>query len=368
GEKASGAAKTKVTSFGQEVSLLARTVNEATGADIPIPLFAQPDREPGAAPGQVYDMIQAALETTEAENTTFTKLAKPVVAELGYPALFEAAAAAEDAPAFDASIPAVTTVRAGTADVPDQVLKTVSADSQSATGQVVNSQELAAAPTGATSNSGAAVKSAEEEKAVSTGKTETSPAGTAVDTEAAKTGGKGAGGVVENTAPNNAPQYNPVSPMSSSSDNLKTVKLADMRDALVQEIERAYRQQKSDTWTQVDLKLEPEHLGKLTIKLFFNGGELNAHFYAGNDYVKDVLESSIQQLRQTLDQQDLKLNQAFVFVGDDGRSGTGQSESGGRQPAHYPRSYGGLTYGEIVAEAAAYEPGGNSYKIVNYLI
>ncbi len=363
GVKASGAAKATVTSTGLDVFHSVGTVKQPATVNVTdsAPLFAHAIREPAAALDQVYNAVPAAKGTTGSENTTFARLEKPVMAQLGDPAVYEAALAVGDSPVFEAGSPAATTARTETsAAATDQVLKAVLPGSPPAAGQVMTGQEPAATPAVETRTSGEAVKSAGKEKppAVST----------AADTEAAITGGKGTGGAVENTTPNNASQYDSVSFMSNSVDNQRTVKLADMRDTLVQEIKRAYYQQKSEPLTQVDLKLEPEHLGKLTIKLFFNGGELNAHFYAGNDYVKDVLEGSIQQLRQTLDQQDLKLNQAFVFVGDDGRSGAGQSESGGRQPARYSGAYSGHTYGDIAAEPAVYEPSGHSYKMVNYLI
>jgi flagellar hook-length control protein FliK len=362
GIKASRAVKATVTSTGLDVSQPAGTVKQAAMVDVTdsAPLFAQAVREPAAALDQVYNAVPAAKETTVPENTTFTRLGKPVVAQLE-PVVIEATPAVGDVPVFETGSPAATTARAETAAAAtDQVFKAVLPGSPPAAGQVMTVQETAATPAVETRTSGEAVRSA--------GKEETPAVSAAADTEAAITGAKGAGGTAENTTPNNVYQYDSVSSMSNSVDNQRTVKLADMRDTLVQEIKRAYYQQKSEPLTQIDLKLEPEHLGKLTIKLFFNGGELNAHFYAGNDYVKDVLEGSIQQLRQTLDQQDLKLNQAFVFVGDDGRSGTGQSESGGRQPARYSRAYGGHTYGDIAAVPAVCEPSGHSYKMVNYLI
>ncbi len=365
GVKITGSAPKTLTTTGQEVALPAGTAKPDVDVPESAPVYAKAVRETAFAPGQGYNAGTAAQVTTLPEYTSFARLGKPVMAQRKDPTVFEAAPAVGTTPAFDDGSRSLTTTRAETAAAaPDQVLKAVPPDSPKAAGRVVAGQEPATIPAGEARTSGEAVKSTVKEGVVFTAKVENP----AADTEAVITGGKGAGGAVENTTPNNVSQYDSVSSMSNYVDNQKTVKLADMRDTLVQEIKRAYYQQKSEPLTQVDLKLEPEHLGKLTIKLFFNGGELNAHFYAGNDYVKDVLEGSIQQLRQTLDQQDLKLNQAFVFVGDDGRNGTGQSESGGRQPARYSGAYSGHTYGDIAPEPAVYEPSGHSYKKVNYLI
>lgn len=116
------------------------------------------------------------------------------------------------------------------------------------------------------------------------------------------------------------------SPVQTPGDLPKGVELPDLKERLVQEIRYMYANRKGEPQTRVQLKLEPEHLGQLTIRLFFSRGELSAHFYTGSSYVKDILEGSIQHLREALGQQDLRLNEALVFAGGDGRGGMG----------HYP--------------------------------
>ncbi|OPX89720.1 MAG: Flagellar hook-length control protein FliK [Pelotomaculum sp. PtaB.Bin104] len=120
--------------------------------------------------------------------------------------------------------------------------------------------------------------------------------------------GLGTGNTTDNSA-----QF----PAQVSTDNLKGVPLSSLRDRVLQEIRHVYNNTgNGDRQTQVQLKLEPEQLGQLTIRLYFHKGELNAHFYTANNSVKEVLEGSLQQLRTSLGQQDLKLNEAFVFVGN----------------------------------------------------
>ncbi|OPY57455.1 MAG: Flagellar hook-length control protein FliK [Pelotomaculum sp. PtaU1.Bin035] len=149
------------------------------------------------------------------------------------------------------------------------------------------------------------------------------------NTEAVRTGdGTKANRPVENTAQSNSIQSNSVPFTPTSAESQKGVALPDLKDRLVQEIKNVYYSHKGEPQTRVQLKLEPEQLGKLTIKLYFHRGELSAHFYTGNDAVKEVLEGSLQQLRDSLSQQDLKLNDAFVFVGDGGRGGTGHYDEG----------------------------------------
>ncbi|MDF9409305.1 flagellar hook-length control protein FliK [Pelotomaculum isophthalicicum JI] len=120
--------------------------------------------------------------------------------------------------------------------------------------------------------------------------------------------GLGTGNTTDNSA-----QF----PAQVATDSLKGVPLSNLRDRVLQEIRHVYNNIGNDNrQTQVQLKLEPEQLGQLTIKLYFHKGELNAHFYTANNSVKEVLEGSLQQLRTSLGQQDLKLNEAFVFVGN----------------------------------------------------
>lgn len=272
----------------------------------------------------------------------------------GDPAVFAAAPAAGASPAFgdDTMAAAPNPVKPGTAAVAQEaLLKAVPADNPAATGR-----GSAALPEGETRAGGGAAGPAGKESLGS---------GAAGEVEAAKTGDKGAGGSVEKAF---ATQFDAITAKANSMENLKTVNIPDLKESLIQEIERFYNNRKAEPMTRVDLKLEPEHLGQLTIKLFFSKGELNAHFYTGNGYVKEILEGSMQQLRESLNQQDLKLNQAFVFVGGEGRGEPGQSESNGERAAPFPGIRHSPPYRGATVEQAGAEVSGGSRKLVNYLI
>jgi len=136
-------------------------------------------------------------------------------------------------------------------------------------------------------------------------------------------------GLGTSNATENSAQF----PAQVSGESLKGVTLAGLKDRVLQEIRRVYNAREGEQQTRVQLKLEPEQLGQLTIKLYFHKGELNAHFYTENNNVKEVLEGSLQQLRDSLGRQDLKLNEAFVFVGDGSRDNSsfyyeGKNQSG----------------------------------------
>jgi hypothetical protein len=131
--------------------------------------------------------------------------------------------------------------------------------------------------------------------------------------------GQNTSGVQETALPgihNPRPETVPLS--AGAPDGAKGTSLPELKGRLLQEV-RNFINHKDGTQTQVQLKLEPEKLGHLTIRLYFQQGELNAHFYTGNEQVKEMLEGSLQQLKSSLNQLDLNLNQALVFVNNGGR-------------------------------------------------
>jgi len=117
----------------------------------------------------------------------------------------------------------------------------------------------------------------------------------------------------------------------------------------------------------LQLKLRPSHLGDLTIKIYLEkGGELKAHFYTDNSAVRDIIEATLNQLKDTLAAQRLLLQEAAVFLGDGsgnfGRDGWMSRcfEAGTRLPG--PGN-------QVVEDAAA--PAESSFlsnSLVNYLI
>lgn len=172
-----------------------------------------------------------------------------------------------------------------------------------------------------------------------------------------------------NATQSNPAQFDQIPSVQSTGDVSKGVGLPDLKDRLVQEIKHFFTTYKGEPQTQVQLKLEPENLGQLTIKLYFNKGELNAHFYTGNSFVKDALEGSIQQLRDTLGQQDMRLNEALVFTGGDGSGGAGRyfGERNGREASAYG-GYNHRTYGNAQIEPVEFVSTETEPSRVNYLI
>lgn len=80
---------------------------------------------------------------------------------------------------------------------------------------------------------------------------------------------------------------------------------------IIDEINVAYRANKNT----INIKLEPEALGKLTVKIHSESGIVNASFIVENERAKRVLEEQIQQLKDTLVQQGVNISDINVQVG-----------------------------------------------------
>ena len=68
--------------------------------------------------------------------------------------------------------------------------------------------------------------------------------------------------------------------------------------------------------TEMVIKLNPEHLGELTLKVSVSqSGSVNASFHSENAQVRTVIENSLVQLRQELNNQGLKVDSVEVYAG-----------------------------------------------------
>lgn len=71
--------------------------------------------------------------------------------------------------------------------------------------------------------------------------------------------------------------------------------------------------------TQMVIKLNPEHLGELTLKVSVTAnGSVNASFHSDNAAVRTIIENSLVQLKQELNEQGLKVDSVDVYAALDG--------------------------------------------------
>lgn len=85
---------------------------------------------------------------------------------------------------------------------------------------------------------------------------------------------------------------------------------------------------KSTEDTQMVIKLKPEHLGELTLKVSVTAnGSVNASFHSDNAQVRAAIESSMVQLRQELQAQGIRVDHVDVYAGlGDGSLGSSQQQ------------------------------------------
>ncbi|MEA1961755.1 MAG: flagellar hook-length control protein FliK [Bacillota bacterium] len=81
-------------------------------------------------------------------------------------------------------------------------------------------------------------------------------------------------------------------------------------DQIVKKIELFSR----DNNTEMKIQLKPEHLGKMTIKVVVEEGVVTAKFFTENHQVKHLLEANLNQLKQTLEANGLKVEKTEVNV------------------------------------------------------
>jgi len=86
----------------------------------------------------------------------------------------------------------------------------------------------------------------------------------------------------------------------------------------IMEMVRAMVVQQSPGETTFKIKLQPERLGEVTVKLTWSKGELAAQFVTASGLAKEALESSLPQLKEILAQQNIRLSEAAVFMGQQG--------------------------------------------------
>ncbi|MBE8955612.1 MAG: flagellar hook-length control protein FliK [Quinella sp. 2Q5] len=68
--------------------------------------------------------------------------------------------------------------------------------------------------------------------------------------------------------------------------------------------------------TEMVIKLNPEHLGELTLRISVSAnGAVNASFHSDNAQVRTIIENSLVQLRQELSNAGLKVDNVDVYAG-----------------------------------------------------
>lgn len=83
--------------------------------------------------------------------------------------------------------------------------------------------------------------------------------------------------------------------------------------------------------TSMEIQLNPENLGKVNLSVVSKNGQLTAHFTTETQAAKEALESQLQTLKETLNNQGLKVESVEVNVSNFTFSQSNQPESGTKE-------------------------------------
>lgn len=80
------------------------------------------------------------------------------------------------------------------------------------------------------------------------------------------------------------------------------------------------------------IRLKPEHLGELVLKVSVAGGAVSTAFHSDNAEVRAIIENSLVQLKQEMQAQGLKVDNVGVYAGlgeflSGGQSGQAQQQN-----------------------------------------
>lgn len=95
----------------------------------------------------------------------------------------------------------------------------------------------------------------------------------------------------------------------------QTVQKADVIHQIVKKAELVIREERPE----MRMQLEPENLGKLTLKVAVEKGLITAKFIAESHEVKQIIESNFSQLRDMLQEKGIEVESFSVSVGQEGK-------------------------------------------------
>ncbi|MDE7422820.1 MAG: flagellar hook-length control protein FliK [Lachnospiraceae bacterium] len=95
--------------------------------------------------------------------------------------------------------------------------------------------------------------------------------------------------------------------------DMKMDAIAQMREIVTQVVEQIKVRVNADT-TSMEVQLNPENLGKVNLTVVAKEGHITAQFITESEIARQALEGQIQQLRENLGEQGLKVDEVEVSV------------------------------------------------------
>ncbi|NMA65518.1 MAG: flagellar hook-length control protein FliK [Clostridiaceae bacterium] len=130
--------------------------------------------------------------------------------------------------------------------------------------------------------------------------------------------------ITEDTAFEDMVQMNSSAPYEnrtvSMTENKSTVHVAGMEkpidQAVTSQVMTKVKLMAGEAKQEMEMELEPESLGKLTLKIVHEKGEILAKITAESEQVKQILESNMQMLKDSLEENGFSVQSLSVSVGN----------------------------------------------------
>jgi len=83
---------------------------------------------------------------------------------------------------------------------------------------------------------------------------------------------------------------------------------------IIRQINQQMKLESTEALKSLEIKLEPENLGKVVIKIVSENGIMSAKLVTANDRVKQAIDSSIEELKESLSKQGIDIEAIDVSV------------------------------------------------------
>lgn len=91
------------------------------------------------------------------------------------------------------------------------------------------------------------------------------------------------------------------------------------KEEILKQIAESSQLLDSEGVTELRIRLKPDSLGKVTVRLIMENGEMTAKFIAESHRVKETIESSFSELKESLSQKGINIQSLSVSVGNQER-------------------------------------------------
>lgn len=160
---------------------------------------------------------------------------------------------------------------------------------------------------------------------------------------------------------------------SSVGFNDSILQVSDLREIANQVIDKIKLSVKPDQ-TSLEMNLSPESLGKVNLTINSKEGVMTAHFVVENQISKEAIESQLSTLRETLDQQGIKVEaievtvSAYTFEQNNNTSDQDQSDTQkDNSSRHITIDEAMIMSDEITEDERAYVNNELSNNQINYI-